>query len=86
MTHTYVYGRTENCREFLYCIVAVLQIAATYTAVVGLSVETKEKWKWWILTCMVCFVGFLVGVLCLLPVSRAFRFTIHLYGILYKLK
>ncbi|XP_050421694.1 sodium-dependent nutrient amino acid transporter 1-like isoform X2 [Adelges cooleyi] len=42
-------------------------IAATYTAVVGLSVETKEKWKWWILTCTVCFIGFLVGVLCLLP-------------------
>ncbi|XP_060870233.1 sodium-dependent nutrient amino acid transporter 1-like isoform X1 [Metopolophium dirhodum] len=42
-------------------------IAAIYTAIVGLSVETKEKWKWWILTCMVCFIAFLVGVLCLLP-------------------
>ncbi|XP_025418408.1 sodium-dependent nutrient amino acid transporter 1 isoform X2 [Sipha flava] len=42
-------------------------IAATYTTVVGLSVETKEKWKWWILTCTVCFIGFLMGVLCLLP-------------------
>ncbi|XP_016655699.1 sodium-dependent nutrient amino acid transporter 1 isoform X2 [Acyrthosiphon pisum] len=42
-------------------------IAAIYTAIVGLSVETKEKWKWWILTCMVCFIAFLMGVLCLLP-------------------
>ncbi|VVC40245.1 Hypothetical protein CINCED_3A018596 [Cinara cedri] len=42
-------------------------IAATYTAIVGLSVETKEKWKWWILTCTICFIGFLMGVLCLLP-------------------
>ncbi|KAL5240353.1 hypothetical protein ACI65C_007763 [Semiaphis heraclei] len=42
-------------------------IAAIYTAIVGLSVETKEKWKWWILTCMVSFIAFLVGVLCLLP-------------------
>jgi len=47
----------------------VSQIAAIYTAIVGLSVETKEKWKWWILTCMVSFIAFLVGVLCLLPVS-----------------
>ncbi|XP_050538405.1 sodium-dependent nutrient amino acid transporter 1 isoform X2 [Daktulosphaira vitifoliae] len=42
-------------------------IAAIYTVVVGLSVETKEKWKWWILTSTVCFIGFLVSVLCLLP-------------------
>jgi len=72
----YIFGTGNNYRFVVnnaWEFVTPVQMAATYTAVVGLSVETKDKWKWWILTSTVCFVGFLMSVLCLLPVSIPFR-------------
>lgn len=73
-----IQNRNIKKLKLIYYFLA-LQIAAIYTAIVGLFVETKEKWKWWILTCVVCFIAFLVGVLCLLPVSIRYEcFTIIL--------
>lgn len=47
----------------------VFQVALVYTVVVSVMIETKERWAPWIITLGFCVIGFLAGIICLLPVS-----------------
>ncbi|XP_075230210.1 sodium-dependent nutrient amino acid transporter 1-like isoform X2 [Lycorma delicatula] len=43
--------------------------AIVFTVIESIMIETKERWKWWMITAGVCTVAFLAGIICLLPVK-----------------
>lgn len=45
----------------------ISMVALVYTVVVSVMIETKERWAPWIITLGFCVIGFLAGIICLLP-------------------
>ncbi|XP_072157229.1 sodium-dependent nutrient amino acid transporter 1 isoform X3 [Bemisia tabaci] len=41
-------------------------VSLVFTVVTALSVETKNKWKWWVITSGVCLLSFFASIFCLL--------------------
>lgn len=56
---------------FLVIVFAGLNSMASiiFTVVESIMIETKERWRWWMITAGACTVGFLAGIICLLPVK-----------------
>ena len=57
-------------------------MAVLYTILVALTLEINKKLSWWILGGCVCTIGFLTGILCIIPVCE--NDYVALTFILYK--
>ena len=51
-----------------------IQVAALYTVLVALTLEINKKISWWILAGCVCIIGFLIGIICIIPVRGSCNF------------
>ncbi|XP_039285863.1 sodium-dependent nutrient amino acid transporter 1 isoform X4 [Nilaparvata lugens] len=70
---THVFGETAQIWaiiSFLVIIFAGLNsmVVVVFTVVESIMIETKDRWRSWMITAGVCAVGFLAGIICLLPV------------------
>lgn len=53
-------------------------MALVFTVTTTVIVESKERWKHWIITAGFCAICFLAGIICLLPVSLLYRSSVYL--------
>ncbi|XP_065221104.1 sodium-dependent nutrient amino acid transporter 1-like [Planococcus citri] len=66
------YGKFAQLWAFMAYLFIILagfssMISLIYTVIVGITVETKSKWKWWRISSIVCGICFGAGCFCLLP-------------------
>ncbi|CAH1389580.1 unnamed protein product, partial [Nezara viridula] len=56
-------------------------VALIYTIVVSIVVETKNKWRSWLITAAICAIGFILGVAIMLPEKLKFLHMLDHYVI-----
>lgn len=50
-----------------------LKVPLLDTILSAIYVESKRRWEWWKAAAVCCVTGFVLGALCMLPVSENFR-------------
>ncbi|XP_014241545.1 sodium-dependent nutrient amino acid transporter 1-like isoform X2 [Cimex lectularius] len=56
-------------------------VALVYTIAVSVSVESKNKWRSWMITGLTCAIGFIIGVAIMLPEKLKFLHMLDYYVI-----
>lgn len=62
-------------------------MAVLYTVMVALNMKSNKKMSWWILAGCICTIGFLIGIICIIPVcgydNVALTFILHKVRVLF---
>jgi len=64
-----------------------IQVAVLYTVMVALNLKINKKSSWWILAGCICTIGFLTGIICIIPVcgcdNVVLTFILHKVHVLF---
>jgi len=56
-----------SCR-YITGFILFIQVAVLYTILVAVTLEINKRWSWWIMAGCICTAGFLIGIICIIPV------------------
>ncbi|KDQ84856.1 Sodium-dependent nutrient amino acid transporter 1 [Zootermopsis nevadensis] len=45
----------------------IAMVAVLYTVLVAVTLEINKRWSWWIMAGCICTIGFLIGIICIIP-------------------
>ena len=64
-----------------------IQVAVLYTVMVALNLKINKKVSWWILAGCICTIGFVIGIICIIPVcgndNVVLTFILHKVHVLF---
>jgi hypothetical protein len=62
--------RCENLKSYIIASILFIQVAVLYTVLVAVTLEVNKRWSWWIMAGCICITGFLIGIICIIPVCK----------------